>query len=266
MQEALSETRTETSRTRAWKLFMFLPRILFFRQGRGGFIPKNKLHKPFAMFAEGHLDHLVAARANNCHSSQSRSVASTYRQVDNVEKRAERAQALVELGELSSARQALGGATCAPGDDTTKAVLTNPAKRPPELRVPFPEELIRHRHATQFSLDQDRFWKCVRKRRKGAAGGPSGMATEHLRVVLNIARDNEMLWQMTEDFVRAKVPVDVLEGIHLCRMTALRKPTGGVRGIVVGDTFRKAVSRFVAQQIAASVERATAPFQHALGH
>ena len=38
----------------------------------------------------------------------------------------------------------------------------------------------------------------------------------------------------------------------------------GVRGIVVGDTFRRAVSRAVAQQIAESVERATAPFQYAL--
>ena len=38
-----------------------------------------------------------------------------HRQLDSVEKRAEHAQALVELGELSSARQALEGATCAPG-------------------------------------------------------------------------------------------------------------------------------------------------------
>ena len=90
------------------------------------------------------------------------------------------------------------------------------------------------------------------------------MTTEHLKVVLNSARDSEMLWQMAEEFVRAEVPVEVVEGIRLGRMTALRKPTGGVRGIVVGDTFRRAVSRSVAQQIAASVERATAPFQYAL--
>ena len=73
-----------------------------------------------------------------------------------------------------------------------------------------------------------------------------------------------MLWQMAEEFVRAEVPIEVVEGIRLGWMTALRKPNGGVRGIVVGDTFRRAVSRSVAQQIAASVERATAPFQYAL--
>ena len=32
----------------------------------------------------------------------------------------------------------------------------------------------------------------------------------------------------------------MVQGIRLGRMTALRKPSGGVRGIVVGDTFRKA--------------------------
>ena len=69
---------------------------------------------------------------------------------------------------------------------------------------------------------------------------------------------------MVEEFVRAEVPVEVVEGIHPGRMIALRKPTGGVRGIVVGDTFRRAVSRAVAQQIGTGVERATAPFQYVL--
>ena len=49
-----------------------------------------------------------------------------------------------------------------------------------------------------------------------------------------------MLWQMAEEFVRAEVPVEVVQGIRLGRMTALHKPSGGVRGIVVADTFRRA--------------------------
>ena len=52
------------------------------------------------------------------------------------------------------------------------------------------------------------------------------MTTEHLKVVLNSARDSEMLWQMAEEFVRAEVPVEVVEGIRLGRMT-LRKPWRG---------------------------------------
>ena len=48
------------------------------------------------------------------------------------------------------------------------------------------------------------------------------------------------------------------------RITALRKPDGGVRGIVVGDFLRPFVARTIAKQIAKQVEVATAPWQHAL--
>ena len=58
--------------------------------------------------------------------------------------------------------------------------------------------------------------------------------------------------------------LEVVQRIRLGRMTALRKPTGGARGIVVGDTPRRAVSRAVAQHIAESMERPTAPFQYVL--
>ena len=53
------------------------------------------------------------------------------------------------------------------------------------------------------------------------------MTTELLKVVLSSVRDSEMLWQMAEEFVRAEVPVEVVQGIRLGRMTALRKPIVG---------------------------------------
>ena len=55
-----------------------------------------------------------------------------------------------------------------------------------------------------------------------------------------------------------------LEGIRLGRLTALQKPDGGVRGIVVGDIMRRLVARTMAKQVAKEVEKATAPFQCAL--
>ena len=48
------------------------------------------------------------------------------------------------------------------------------------------------------------------------------------------------------------------------RMTALQKPTGGVRGIVAGDIIRRLVLRTMVQQIRKKVAKATAPFQHSL--
>ena len=60
------------------------------------------------------------------------------------------------------------------------------------------------------------------------------------------------------------MPHDILEAIRLGRLTALQKPDGGVRGVVVGDIFRKLVARTVAKQISNRVEVASAPFQYAL--
>ena len=50
----------------------------------------------------------------------------------------------------------------------------------------------------------------------------------------------------------------------ITRLTALKKDSGKVRGIVTGAAVRRVVSRALARQFAEEVERATAPFQFAL--
>ena len=72
------------------------------------------------------------------------------------------------------------------------------------------------------------------------------------------------LCQAAELLARASIPEEVLREIRIGRMTALQKPTEGVRGIVAGDIIRRLVSRTIAQQIRTKVEKATAPFQYAL--
>ena len=61
---------------------------------------------------------------------------------DDVEAPAARAEALVQLGELSAARQAIEGASVAPGNTATLAELQNPQKRPPILQDPIPADLV----------------------------------------------------------------------------------------------------------------------------
>ena len=48
------------------------------------------------------------------------------------------------------------------------------------------------------------------------------------------------------------------------RVTALTKPDGGVRGIVVGKLFKRFIARTIAQEIGKTVQSATAPYQYAL--
>ena len=75
------------------------------------------------------------------------------------------------------------------------------------------------------------------------------MTSDHLRPVLDSVGDSHLVFMMGEQLARAKIPPDI--AIRLGRLTALQKPTGGVRGIVAGEMLRRNV-----------VERATAPVQY----
>ena len=57
---------------------------------------------------------------------------------------------------------------------------------------------------------------------------------------------------------RGEVFGDITDILRMGRITALKKPDGGVRGITFGDMLRRLVSRTVAKQIVAAL------FQYAL--
>ena len=74
-----------------------------------------------------------------------------------LELRATRAERLVQVGELSSARQALEGAAFAPGNEATLRQFTDVSMRPPQPREPFPPEVLNHVPPVAFDLDEDVF-------------------------------------------------------------------------------------------------------------
>ena len=102
----------------------------------------------------------------------------------------------------------------------------------------------------------------MRKGRRGAAPGPSGLTSDHLFPVLE--REAELLAQVGSLLAVGNVAEEIIDAYRLGRLTALIKPDGGVRGIVVGDIVRRQVARTMAKQVAKKVEAATAPFQCAL--
>ena len=92
-----------------------------------------------------------------------------------------------------------------------------------------------------------------------------GMTVEHLQPLLDNPSALHSMFLLGEKLARADVPPSIVDTIRQGRLTALRKPNGGVRGIVVGDAIRRVVARTVAQQLGPAVEGATAPFfQYAL--
>ena len=226
--------------------------MLLFRPPRGGLIPKQRF-LDFQLFARGEWMQLLLPSRECCEKALSASIWRRRTQQDTPERRAERAQTMVLMGELSAGRRVLEGAPLAPGAEATLRKLR---QRPPAPRTPIAAEFSRQPDSL-FLLDHQEFLKNLKK------PGPSGMTAEHVKPLLENDNDAESFCQVAELLCRGHIPSEVLCVIRMVRLTALQKPTGGVRGIVAGDILRRLVSRTVAHQIQ-QVERATAPFQYAL--
>ena len=217
----------------------------------------------FKQFHDGEWLSLLTESSECAGQAQVRAVRSRRRPQDDHAQRAARALSLVREGELSSARQALEGASLAPGTLATLGILTDPNRRPRVPRVPLSEEVQHAAPARLFELDAVEFLTNLRKARR-AAPGPSGMTSDHLFPVLESPAVSELLVQVASHLAVGRVPEEIIEVIRLGRLTALSKPDGGVRGIVVGDILRRMVARTMARQISKKVEVATAPFQYAV--
>ena len=74
--------------------------------------------------------------------------------------------------------------------------------------------------------------------------------------------DTQHLYDVPSGFARVRSPRSGRR-TRMGRMTALQKDDGGVRGIVVGDVFRRVIARTIAKQSSTRSEAAT-PFQFAL--
>ena len=149
---------------RGWKLFVLLPRLLLFRHARGGNMGKEKFAKRCDMFVDGEWAELLRG-SRKCAEDMASLNRRRQRRVhaDPFVKRVEKATMLVQVGELSSARQALEGAELAPGNDATLTALKDPSKRPPVPRDPLPRDISDFMPAREFELEEQRFARNLRR-------------------------------------------------------------------------------------------------------
>ena len=131
-----AQTRREVSIRRASAMrlaILLLPRLLLFRPARGGNIHKGKLAQRFQDFSEGRWSEWLRVSTQSAEdASKAQSRKRRHRIVEQeLDRRAARALSLVQMGELSSGRQALQGASLAPGTRQTLEALRDPIRRPP---------------------------------------------------------------------------------------------------------------------------------------
>ena len=252
-----------STRLRAWKLFLLAPRMLLARTTQRGAQGRQELLARAAAFQRGDWALLLdeARRAGSC---RPQSGAQSLDAETVAERKREQACTKVRAGELSRARQLLTAAELAPGNEDTWRALTDPARRPPEPRTPIPRAVVEQRSAGQVQLGPTAVAAALRDARRGGAAGLSGMRAEHLKILLADVPALELLAFAATELANAHVPADIATGLALARLTALRKPDGGVRGIATGDVFRRLVSRVLAKTWANVFDEATRPFQYAL--
>ena len=165
----------------------------------------------------------------------------------NLEARAARAESLTQMGEANSQQPVSCWREQLWHQGSGLLLLRSRILRDAP-RDPVPPNILNVNPVEQFSLDMDVFSSTIRSARRRAAGGPSGMTAEHLRLVL-------------------ESPRSLLTSSLCCaQRTSCRSAEAwwGRAGIVCGDLVRKLVARSIAQQISSAVAEATSPFQCAL--
>ena len=138
------DTGDEVRQIRGWKLLLLLPRLLLSKPPRGGTIGKDKLVKRFQMFANGQWQDLFRFGVQCAEELGNARRRHRRRATDSEAKRSERAFMLAQLGELSSARQALEGAELAAVNlETLEETCTIPRSVARQHRTPRPSFGIR---------------------------------------------------------------------------------------------------------------------------
>ena len=138
---------------------------------------------------------LIASRDNSCRARQSQS-RRRRTQVDSLERRAERAEALVVVGE------------------TRHVVL--------RVCAPLTDDLLSRQQEVPFQLSHEELLKNLQSSKRGTVRGPSGMTAEHLRPVLQSIGT-------CQASARAEIPKEMLQAIRMGRMTALETQWWGAR-------------------------------------
>ena len=245
---------------RAWKLWLLLARMLLHRQPGTRTLPKADWRARLEAFQRGEWTNLLAHTASQPQQSNQPSQAPA----PTPQHRGQRARHLVQLGELSAARQALTAGPLAPGTVQTLHELQDPQRRPPEPYTPLSQHLLQFAPRRNVHLPAATVLHNLRRSKKGSAPGPSGLTADTLRLLLDDDGSSAQLALVCQHLAQATLPPDIASAVGLGRLVALQKPNGRIRGIVIGDILRRLVSRCLAQLYAEPIRQACQPHQFAL--
>ena len=148
---------------------MLLPRLLLHRPPRSDHVSAVPPSRTIFFFAAGQwvepLEHSQVC------ADQAASASQRWRRCDpgdDPQRRADRAETLVQVEDLPADRHALEGAPVATGTDAKVNALSDPLERPPIPRDPLPDDLFEHRGPVVFldaNMFREEFARCTQRQR-----------------------------------------------------------------------------------------------------
>ena len=204
---------------RAWKAFGLVPAMLLHKPKGVGSIGRVELLERAHKFARGQWADLLEELCQSTCSNRIGVIRSKDSTQDAEQKRrGEAACNRVKQGQVSRARQALTGATLAPGTLETLAELQR--RRPQEQVREIPPEVMAC-NPTLMVLDPVAFSQCLSSAPSGSSPGPGGCTYEMLKVCLDARETLHLLLRAAEDLARAEAPETVTRAFTMSTMTAL---------------------------------------------
>jgi hypothetical protein len=99
----------------------------------------------------------------------------------------------------------------------------------------------------------------------GAAAGPSGYGSNHLRVLADDAACVTAMAVLISHIVNDKLPATVRSLLNTCTLVSLEKQGGGRRPVAMGDMFYRMAARFALSLVLQPAQRALRPHQFGVG-
>ena len=245
----------EVSEGRARKLFGLIPMMLLHRPRGTSSDRSRRVGQPSRPLLSRHLLLLVSS-AQEC-VLHARKPDREHNAQSEQERRGRAAQSRVQQGQASRARHELTGAPIAPKNDKTYRASQD--RRPREQVRAIPGEVLEFNPSQPLQLEMWTFVHCLRSAPAGSAPDPGGCSYEVLKVCLDDPEVTHLLFMAAEDMARGTAS-EASRSFLLATTTAISKRDGGVRGNATGTAFRRLVSKTLARQFGAEVEKACAPF------
>ena len=209
---------------RSWQLFLLVTRMFLLRSSRGRLLHRKPTETRVSLFARGEwakliemsLDTSMNAAKNSRATPSKREHAGRYAWCMWVRSRlADR-----PLKERRSPRGTIPRCVNS---------VTRVADRPCQEECYPRTSLVSSPNRSSLYEEDRSALHSERKSSGGAAPGPSGMTADHLRLALEASVDSLPLGQVASLLSRAQVPPEIMDALGAGRLTALKKPDGGVR-------------------------------------